>query len=198
MRMIARAALGALLAGSVAALPAAAQEVTRLRPRSGLWVDAGAGYGRLRLTCQGCHISGIDGAAFTVTVGGSPSRYVHLGLEGQIWVGIDAGRKEQVRSIAAVAQWFPWGRHNGFFFRGGTGLSDGIIAPIDTAAATVRGLGVLMSISVGYDFTVGRHFALTLQAGDQIAALGDLVVNGAPADDTIGYISRFSVVFTVR
>ena len=198
MRVIVRAALSLLVMGSLSALPARAQVAARLRPRSGLWMDAGAGYGRLRLTCQGCNIGGIDGAVFTVTAGGSPSRYVHLGLEGQIWTGIDAGRKEQVRSIAAVAQWFPWGRHNGFFFRGGTGLSDGIIAPIDTAASTVRGLGVLMSISMGYDFTIGRHFALTLQAGDQIAALGDLVVNGTKADDTIGYISRFSMVFTVR
>jgi hypothetical protein len=190
-RVLGLAALGIF----AVAHPAAAQ---RSRPRSGLWADAGFGYGRLRLTCQGCTIKGIDGTAVTVAVGGSPSRYVHLGVEGQIWTGADKNRHEQVRGINVIAQWYPWGRSNGFFVRGGTGLVDGIIAPVDTAVATVRGLGVGISASIGYDFAIGRHFSLTLQAGDQLAAMGDLVVNGAPADDTIGYVSRLSVAFTVR
>ena len=104
MRVIVRAALSLLVMGSLSALPARAQVAARLRPRSGLWMDAGAGYGRLRLTCQGCNIGGIDGAVFTVTAGGSPSRYVHLGLEGQIWTGIDAGRKEQLEPNEAAAE----------------------------------------------------------------------------------------------
>jgi hypothetical protein len=188
-----------LLALTLAALAVAAPaEAQRSRPRSGLWVDAGVGYGRLRLTCAGCNIKGINGTTVTISVGGSPSRYVHLGLEGQLWTGSDANRHEQVRGINLVAQWYPWGRSNGFFVRGGTGLVDGILAPVDTAIATARGLGVGIAASLGYDLALGRHFALTLQAGDQLAAMGDLVVNGAAADDTIGYVSRLSVAFTIR
>ena len=192
---VARIAVLTILAAAVAAAPAAAQ---RARSRSGLWVDAGLGFGRLRLTCDGCRIDGINGGAVTITVGGSPSRYVHLGLEAQVWTGIDAGRHEQVRALAFVAQWYPWGRSNGLFLRGGTGLADGVVAPIDSTVATVRGRGVVMSLSAGYDLSLSRRVALTIQAGDQIAALGDLVVNGSPADDTIGYISRLSLAITIR
>jgi hypothetical protein len=198
-----RELLAGLLLAVAVTVPAVAQEPApeaapqRLRPRSGIWMDAGVGYGRLRLTCDGCTIKGINGTTFTVTVGGSPSRYVHLGVEGQIWTGTADDRHEQVRGINLVGQWYPWGRSNGFFLRGGTGLVDGVIAPI-TDSATVRGLGVGISLSLGYDLAIGRHFSLTVQAGDQLAAMGDLQVNGVPADDTIGYVSRLSVAFTIR
>ena len=173
----------------------------RLPARSNLWIDAGVGYGRLRVQCLSCSSpTSVGGTAVTVSIGGTPSRYVLLGVEGQVWTGSDAGIHEQVRSINLVVHWYPWGLHNGLFLRGGTGLVDGIVAPNDTtrARASVKGQGLGISISAGCDLPLGRHFALTLQAGDQIAALGDLLVLGSKADDTIAYVSRFSVAFTLR
>jgi hypothetical protein len=191
----ARASLLGILLSALIVAPAAAQR----RPRSGLWADAALGYGRLRLTCLSCSPIGTGGTTVTVSIGGSPSRYVLLGVEGQVWTGSDAGIPERVRSVNLVVHWYPWGLSNGLFLRGGTGLVDGIVAPNDTTPRTaVKGQGLGISISVGYDIPLNRHIALTLQAGDQIAALGDLLVLGAKADDTIGYVSRFSVAITLR
>lgn len=186
----------------VMALSLAAGEMAAQRPRSraGAWMDAGIGYGRLRLTCQDCPPLGISGRAVTVTLGGAPSRYVLLGVEAQVWTGSDDDLDEQVRSINVVAQYYPWGRSNGFFLRGGTGLVDGRVAPLDTTAvrARARGRGIGISISAGYDLAITPRLALTFQAGDQIAALGDLVLPSGSADDTIGYVSRLSVALTLR
>jgi hypothetical protein len=185
--------LGALIATSAAA--------QRLPSRSGFWMDAAVGYGRLRVTCLACsNVTGYGGTTVTVSIGGTPSRYVLLGVEGQVWTGSDAGISERVRSLNLVVHWYPWGLRNRLFLRAGTGLVDGIVALDDTTGQkrAVSGQGLGISISLGYDIPLSRRFALTLQAGDQIAALGDLLVFGAKADDTIGYVSRFSVAFTLR
>jgi hypothetical protein len=196
--VFARATLLGMLLGAATAAPAAAQ---RLPPRSNLWIDAGVGYGRLRVTCLTCsNRRGVGGRTVTVSIGGTPSRYVLLGVEGQVWTGTDTGIVERVRSLNLVVHWYPWGLHNGLYLRGGTGLVDGVVALDDTTGQkrAVKGQGLGISISLGYDIPLNRHFALTLQAGDQIAALGDLLVFGAKADDTIAYVSRFSVALTLR
>jgi hypothetical protein len=197
MRPAARAALLGIQLSVLIVVPAAAQR----RPRSGLWADAALGYGRLRVTCLSCsNNSSVGGTTVTVSIGGSPSRYVLLGVEGQIWTGSEAGISERVRSVNLVVHWYPWGLSNGLFLRGGTGLVDGIVALSDTLGqkTPVKGQGLGISVSLGYDIPLNRHIALTLQAGDQIAALGDLLVFGAKADDTIAYVSRFSVAITLR
>ena len=164
-------------------------------------MDAALGYGRLRVQCLSCsNVTSVGGTTVTVSIGGSPSHYVLLGVEGQVWTGSDGGIRERVRSVNLVVHWYPWGLSNGLFLRGGTGLVDGIVALNDSTgqkhAVTGQGLGI--SVSLGYDIPLNRHLALTVQAGDQIAALGDLLVLGSKADDTIAYVSRFSLAFTLR
>ena len=186
--------LGLLAAGL--ASPAAAQ----LRRRSGFWMDAGVSIGRLRVTCRTCTPpASASGSAITLSFGGSPSRYVLLGVEAQEWTGDDASIDEKVRSVSVVAQWYPW-RHNGFFLRGGTGLVDGTVAPnnVSSPRAPVKGHGIVIGVSIGWDQPLSRHFDLTLQAGDQIAALGDLITANGVADDTIAYVSRLGIALTLR
>lgn len=189
-----------LAAGLAAGLatPAAAQR----RSRNGFWMDGGAGYGRVRVVCLRCQNDrGANGAAVTLSVGGTVSRYVLVGVEGQVWNGFEGGLHEAVRSLNLVAHWYPWGQRNGFFLRGGTGLVDGTVIASDSTGqqVTVKGSGLGISLSVGYDLALSRHLALTFQAGDQISALGDLVATGGiPADDTIAYLSRLSVALTFR
>ena len=186
-----------VIAGLLAATPAHAQR----RARSGFWLDAGAGYGKLRVTCLGCPSpTSAPGLAITLSAGGTVSRYVLVGVEVQAWNGIGDTRREALRTLSLVAHWYPWGLRNGFFVRGGTGLVQGTVVVHDTTTsrAVVKGTGLGMGFSLGWDLNLSRHVALTLQAGDQLSALGDLTAGGVSSDDTIAYLSRFQVAITIR
>ena len=181
-----------------AGLPAAAR--AQLQRRSGMWLDAGYSIGRLRVTCRTCTPpASAGGSAVTISVGGAPSHYVLLGVEAQEWTGDDVNIAERVRSISVVAQWYPW-RRNGFFLRGGTGLVDGLVAPNDSVAIrkAVKGHGIVIGFSIGWDQPISKHFAVTVQAGDQLAALGDISTTNGIADDTIAYVSRLGIALTLR
>lgn len=194
--MTARRVAWAVLTLALVAAPARAQ----LRRRSGVWVDVGAGLGRLRVSCRTCSPpASTGGYAITLSIGGAPSRYVLLGVEVQVWTGTDARIDEQVRTLSLVAQWYPW-RRTGFFVRGGTGLVDGHVAPNDTASVrkAVKGRGIVIGASLGWDQPINRHLAVTVQAGDQIAALGDITTTSGVADDTIAYVSRLSIALVLR
>ena len=184
--------LGALLAG-----PAAAQNPVR----HGFWLDAGVGYGRLRVRCTTCSEVGTSyGGTVTVTFGHSVSRKVMLGLEGQVWSDWEKGPQEHVRSLTVVAQWYP-SRGDRFFLRGGTGIVQGPVVPSGTGAspASVKGTGVGLTFGVGYDIALGRRYGLAIQAASHVAALGDLALpDGVHLNDTIAYVTRISVAFVVR
>lgn len=184
--------LGALLAG-----PAVAQERSRL----GFWLDGGGGYGRLRVRCSTCTgVGTAHGATATFTVGFSVSPQVVLGLEGLLWASWEQGPREHVRSLLAVAQWYPLhGRR--FFVRGGTGIVQGPVAPSGTGAApaSASGTGVGLTFGVGYDLRLGSHVGLALQAATHVAALGDLSLPGnVHLDDTIAYVTRLSAALVLR
>ena len=181
---------------ALAAGPAPAQ-VPR---RGGLWADAGAGYGRLHLTCATCaRVAAADGTEVTVTIGGAPSANVLLGLQAQTWSSGGSGPTQRVRSLTAVVQWYPWPTR-GWFVRAGTGIVQGPVTPgtDSTPPATVQGTGVGLDFGFGYDLPVSEHFGLTVQAATHIAALGDLTVNGRPANDVIAYVSRIGIAVVFR
>ena len=192
-----RAAVVTGLVGALAAGPAGAQNPVR----HGLWLDAGVGYGRLRVRCATCTDVGTAyGGAQTVTLGHSVSRKVMLGLEGQIWTSWEKGPREQVQSLTVVAQWYP-SHGDRFFLRCGTGIVWGPVAPSGTGAApaTVKGTGIGLTFGVGYDIPLGRRIGLAVQAASHVAALGDLSLPGnVNLNDTIAYVTRFSVAFIVR
>ena len=186
--------LSALLAG-----PAAAQE----RARSGLWLDLGGGFARMRVRCTTCtRVGTAHGATVTITFGLSVSPQVVLGLEGQLWASGERGPREReyVRSLLVVTQWYPLhGRR--FFVRGGTGIVQGPVAPSGTGAApaAVKGTGVGLTFGVGYDIPLGSHVGLAVQAATHVAALGDLSLPGnVHLDDTIAYVTRLSVALVLR
>jgi hypothetical protein len=192
-----RAAIGAGLLVAFGAGPLVAQE----RARSGFWMDAGAGYGRLRIRCANCATAGTAyGGTATVTFGRSLSRTVVLGLEAQVWSSWESGPREQVRSLSVVAQWYPF-RERRFFVRGGTGLVQGPVVYAGGGAAPedVKGTGVGLTVGVGYDVPLGKHFGLAVQLASHVAALGDLALAGdVTLDDTIAYVTRISVALVVR
>ena len=187
--------LAALLL-ALAAAPAGAQ----IPRRGGLWADAGAGYGRLRLTCATCSsVAAAGGTEVTVTVGGAPTANVLLGLQAQSWESAGHGATQRVRSLTAVVQWYPWPAR-GWFVRAGTGIVQGPVTPgtDSTAPRTVQGTGVGLDFGFGYDLPVSEHFGLTVQAATHIAALGDLEVSGQPANDVIAYVARLGLAVVLR
>jgi hypothetical protein len=168
--------------------------------RGGLWADVGIGPGRLRLTCTTCSaIAVANGVELTVSVGGAPTHNVLLGVEGQLWTRTTGSLDQRVRSLLAIVQWYPWA-DAGFFVRAGTGVVQGPVTPVASGAqpATVQNTGIGLDLGAGWDFPVSRHFGFTVQVATHIAALGDLTVNGQPADDVIGYVSRIGVALVLR
>jgi hypothetical protein len=197
-------ALATLLLAALAAAPARAQlhvpSPARTPKRGGgLWLDAGFGYGRLRLTCSTCPtVVAAGGTAVTVSAGFTPARNVLLGLQAQQWrsSGSELGRR--VSSLLAVVQWYPWPA-TGFFMRAGNGIVRGPGTPQASGAPTsTQGTGVGFALGVGYDVKVNRRLGLTVQAATYISALGDLTIGGQPADDVIAYVTRLGVAVVLR
>ena len=198
------APLAALLLAALAAAPARAQAPAPspvLTPKrgGGLWVDAGVGYGNLRLTCATCSaVIGASGRAVTVSAGFTPAQNVLLGLQAQQWSSTGG---QQESSVLAVVQWYPWPAR-GFFMRAGNGIvrgpGPGAGAPAGAQPASTQGTGVGFAIGVGYDLKLNRRFGVTVQASTHISALGDLTINGQPAADVIAYVTRVGVALVLR
>ncbi len=192
----ARALRLAALLVAIGTGPAAAQTPWR----GGFWMDAGFGYGRLRLTCTTCeNIATAGGTEITVSLGGAPTRNVLLGVQGQVWNSTTGAIKQHVRSLTAIVQWYPWAAA-GFFTRVGTGLVQGPVAPEASSATptTVQGTGITLDLGAGYDLVVTRNVGIAVQAAWHIAALGDLVVGGQPANDVIAYVGRIGIALVLR
>ncbi len=189
-------ALGAAAAlGALAVSPAAAQELAR----PGFWMNAGIGYGRLRLTCASCSsIVAATGPAYTVALGGAVSQNVLLGVQGELWQSSGVPR-QQAQTAIAMVQWYPWPAAK-VWVRGGVGIVRGSVAlTADTTGAhSTKGTGVALTLSVGYDFRLTPHFAVAVQAATNVAALGDLAVGGATANDVIAYVSRIGLALVWR
>jgi hypothetical protein len=180
---------------TLAAAPAAAQTLSR----PGFWMDAGVGFGRLRLTCTTCAgIVAATGPAYTISVGGAPSQNVLLGVQGEMWSS-SGSLRQQVQTVVAMVQWYPWPAAK-LFVRGGVGIVRGSVAlTTDTTGAhSAKGTGVALTLSVGYDIRLTPHFGVALQAATNVAALGDLVVGGVIANDVIAYVSRIGVALVYR
>jgi len=192
-------ALVTLLLGAFAAAPLDAQVSRGSLPESpkrggGLWVDAGFGYGHLSLTCSNCpDVITANGAAVTVSAGFTPARNVLLGLQAQRWASSGG---QEVSSLLAVVQWYPWPA-TGFFTRAGNGIVRG---PGDAGpqSPSSQGTGIEFALGVGYDLKLTRRLGLTMQAATHISALGDLTVNGVPTPDVIAYVSRLGVAVVFR
>jgi hypothetical protein len=180
-----------------AQVPASAQAPSPARtPKrgGGFWLDAGFGYGHVRLTCATCpKVVAATGTAVTVSAGFTPARNVLLGLQAQQWSSTGGSVRRHVSSLLAVVQWYPWPA-TGFFLRGGNGIVRGPGAE----SSTTQGTGVGLALGMGYDVKVSRRLGLTVQAATHISAFGDLIVDGEPADDVIGYVSRLGVAVVLR
>jgi hypothetical protein len=191
-----RAPLAALLLMAIGVASGRAQATPKRG--GGFWVDAGAGYGRLHLTCTTCATLVIAGGrAVTVSAGFTPAHNVLLGLQAQQWSST-GGVAQRVSSMLAVVQWYPW-PGTGFFLRAGNGIVRGPLAnPAAAGSASTEGTGVGFALGLGYDVKLSRRLGVTVQAATHISALGDLMIDGQAAKGVIAYVTRLGVAVVLR
>ena len=186
------------------AAPAWAQRADRPH-RSGLWVELGAGPGRVRIACSGCT---------NVVAAGAPTSYFRIGgtVSDRVVIGFevfslldrafgfslgDTSTTAETATATVVVLWFPGRR--GFFFKGGVGLAAGQFTVPGTAGAdTSNGGGIGLTYGIGWDFAISRKFAITTNFAAYVTAVGDVVLPGRRVDDVIATMYQGAIGFTFR
>jgi hypothetical protein len=144
-----------LTLAAVAALaptPAAAQHT---QTRQGFFFSGGLGYGSMGLGCDGCERLGREGGVNGyLTLGGTVSRHVLLGIETNGWVKSSTGNWQTLGSLMATAYFYPR-TAQGLFVKTGLGVSSliGDYNVLDQDLAMKSGLGLLLG--AGYDVRIG-------------------------------------------
>jgi len=186
------------------AAPAWAQRADRPH-RSGLWVELGAGPGRVRIACSGCTDVVAAGAPTSYfRIGGTVSDRVVIGLEVFSLLDRafgfslgDTSTTAETATATVVVLWFPSRR--GFFFKGGVGLAAGQFTVPGTAGAdTSNGGGIGLTYGIGWDFAISRKFAITTNFAAYVTAVGDVVLPGRRVDDVIATMYQGAIGFTFR
>jgi len=189
---------------ALVAAPAPAQRPHRPH-RSGLWGEFGGGPGRLRVACSGCNSVVLSsGSTSYIRIGGTVSDHVLIGVEafslldrGFGFVSGDSGSTEN-GTIALIVIWFP-GR-TGLFVKGGVGLAGGqfTLPSSPTTADTSNGLGTGMTFGAGWDWSISRRFAFTVNVAAYVTAVGDVVLPSRRVDDVIATMYQGSIGFSFR
>jgi hypothetical protein len=143
---------------ALAPTPALAQYA---QTRQGFFFSAGLGYGSMGLGCDDCaglaREGGVNGY---LTLGGTLSPNVRLGVELNGWVRNNHGNVGTLSSLMATAYVYPM-TAQGLFVKGGLGYSVliGDYKVLAQDLATEGGLGLL--VGAGYDIPFGGNRALT-------------------------------------
>jgi hypothetical protein len=131
--------------------------------QSGVWVSAGGGAARNRVSCESCeNITHHWGASGFVRVGGVASEHVLVGGELHFWQATIEDQDVYVRGVQAVVLWYP-SPPRGFFGQAGLGLSR-IRNSFDVGSEVVRGgeTGLSVTAGVGWDFPLRKGLYLEL------------------------------------
>lgn len=150
--------LTAVAAATLAATPAVAQQA---QTRQGFFFSAGLGYGSMGLGCEGCEGQGREGGVNGyVTLGGTLSPNLRLGVELNGWVRNEHGNVGTLSSLMATAYVYPR-TTQGLFVKGGLGYSAliGDYNVLDQDLASESGLGLL--VGAGYDVRIGGNTSVT-------------------------------------
>jgi hypothetical protein len=110
----------------------------------------------------------------------------------------DSTTTAETGTIAVVLLWFP-GRH-GLFFKGGVGGAFGQFSlptgPAQVDTSTGGGMG--LTFGAGWDWSISRKLAITLNGGVFVTALGDVALPSRRVDDVIATMYQLSIGLTFR
>ncbi len=133
---------------------AVGQQYQQVQHRSGFWFSAGLGWGSLG--CQDCG-SRTGGLSGNLSLGGTLSNKVLLGVSANGWTKSDSGVTLSVNAITAAARFYPSG--HGFFLIGGLGIGTVSGAVSGFGSSSETGVGALLGL--GYDMKIGPKLSLT-------------------------------------
>jgi hypothetical protein len=179
-------ALAAIAPGSAAA-------------QSGVWVSAGGGAARNRVSCESCEdITHHWGASGFVRVGGVVSENVLVGGELHFWQATIEDQDVYVRGVQAVVLWYP-SPPRGFFGQAGLGLSR-IRNSFDVGGEVVRGgeTGLSVTAGVGWDFPLRKGLYLTPRVASVVVPVATIDTPAGPLDNVVSTIYRFELGLTFR
>lgn len=123
--------------------------------RNGFWFNVGLGYGSLG--CQDC-TSREGGLSGQLSLGGTLSRHVYLGVGTSGWTKSEDDVTLSVGALTALVRVYP-SSTGGFFLTGGLGVGRVDLSIDGFGSGGESGTAALLGI--GYDFRVGRNVSLT-------------------------------------
>lgn len=155
-----------LLVVALAGLAGVAQAGTHPQDHNGWSIGIGLGGGSAGLSIDGAPSSGTEsGSLGSFRLGYPLNEKVSLAMESNLWTKSEAGATVTFNAVTAGVAFFP---SEGLALRGGIGLGGTTVtvtSPFGTFSSTESGLG--LNGSVGYEFRLGRTFAIgpQLEAG---------------------------------
>lgn len=167
--------------------------------QSGVWVSAGGGAARNRVSCESCEdITHHWGASGFVRVGGVASEHVLVGGELHFWQASIEDQDVYVRGVQAVVLWYP-SPPGGFFGQAGLGLSR-IRNSFDVGGEVVRGgeTGLGVTAGVGWDFPLRKGLYLTPRVASVVVPVATIDTPAGPLDNVVSTIYRFELGLTFR
>jgi hypothetical protein len=164
-----------------------------------LWVSAGVGAARNRVSCETCEdITHHWGPSGFVSVGGVVSQNVLVGGELHFWQATVDDQDVYVRGVQAVVLWHP-SPAGGFFGQAGLGLSR-IRNSFDVGGDVVRGgeTGLGVTAGVGWNFPVGKALYLTPRIASVVVPVATIDTPAGPLDNMVSTLYRFELALTFR
>jgi hypothetical protein len=145
-----------LIAGCLALATLTPARATAQNPhtRSGFWLNFGLGaasYG-----CDGCG-SRESGGAGSLSLGGTLSQHVNLGVGVNVWAKEVNGLDLVASTITAMIRFYP-SATGGFYLTGGLGQGREQVSDGGTSLSE-SGLGLMLGL--GIDIRIGRNLSLT-------------------------------------
>ena len=145
----------------LAAIAISAQDSTaqmNAPARDGFFIGLGLGGGSFG--CSGC-VDRQSGVSGQLKLGSALNQQWLVGVESSAWTKEESGARLTHANLSAMAQFYPVAT-NGFFLRGGVGISSleiGISSGGSSLSARETGLG--LTAGLGYDVRVGSNFSIS-------------------------------------
>lgn len=196
-------AFAALAPLTIAATALHAQGPRPAQRHEGFWIGFGFGGSKTNMKCTGCAFTGPSdpwrggfGSGGYLAMGGALSQQLQLGGEVNSSQIIGNDRDATVAQVLFVMRYYP-GAHEGLHLTAAFGPAAYVLAG---RGGTVEATGFAGRVGAGFDFAVGRRFALVPYASIARTAVqqGSLSVSGTAGPVTKlenSIVSQFGLGF---